>query len=80
MGRNPITFILGAIVLVFVAAMGFFYLQEGSFEGAGARMDTTMSELADETGDALDRAGDATEDVIKDITEDEATTEDVTNN
>tara|TARA_B100000749_G_C18178968_1_gene363043 strand:- start:82 stop:324 length:243 start_codon:yes stop_codon:yes gene_type:complete len=80
MGRNPITFILGAIVLVFVAAMGFFYLQEGSFEGAGARMDTTMSELADETGDALDRAGDATEDVINDITEDEATTEDVTNN
>lgn len=80
MGRNPITFILGAIVLVFVAAMGFFYLQEGSFEGAGARMDTTMSELADETGDALDRAGDATEDVINDITEDEASTEDVTNN
>ena len=37
-------------------------------------------ELADETGDALDRAGDATEDVINDITEDEASTEDVTNN
>ena len=78
MSRNPLTFIIGLVLIVFVAVLGFYYLQEGSFEGAGARMDDTMAEAAENTEEAMEEAGEATEDFVDDLGNDDADDGDVT--
>lgn len=70
MGRVLSSFI-AIVVLVFVGALGFFYLQEGSFEGAGARMDDTLVDVAQNTDEAMREAGEATEDFVQDLNDDD---------
>lgn len=65
--RRPITTILTVLVILFLALLGFFYLQEGSFEDAGARMDDTVSGLGEEVGVATNQVLDTTGDVIEDV-------------
>lgn len=65
--RRPVTTILSLLAILFLVVLGFYYLQEGSLEGAGERMDVTMSELGDDAGEAANEVLDATGDVIEDV-------------
>ncbi len=67
--RNPLIVLIMAVIVVFAIGMGVFYVQEGSFEDAGARMDDTLVEMKRESAEALENAGEATEDVVNDIRE-----------
>lgn len=63
-------FLYGLIVLIaaaFLIVLLFFRFTEGSFEGAGARMDTFLGVAADETGDALNAAARETDEAINDL-------------
>lgn len=71
MGRT-LSSILVLIVIVFVGALGYFYIQEGSFEGAGARMDDAMVEVADNTEAAVREGAEATGDFVDDMTDGDA--------
>ena len=70
MGRT-LGALLTFVIVIFVGAMGFFYIQEGSFEDAGARMDDALVILADNTEEAVNEAGDATEAFVEDLQDDE---------
>ena len=54
--RNPLVSLLVVAGVLFVGAMGFFYIQHGSMEGAGAEMDAVLADAADATA-AADAAG-----------------------
>ena len=71
MGRT-LSSILVLIVIVFVGALGYFYIQEGSFEGAGARMDDAIVEVADNTEAAVREGAEATGDFVDDMTDGDA--------
>ncbi|MAK62314.1 MAG: hypothetical protein CMK09_15195 [Ponticaulis sp.] len=68
MGRF-LSSILVLTLIVFVGALGYFYIQEGSFEGAGQRMDTELAQAAEKTERAVNEAGDATEDFVEDLSD-----------
>ena len=70
MGRL-LTSIIVAVVFLFVGALGFYYIQEGSFEGAGARMDDTLVDVANNTEEAAREAGDATQAFVDDLRDDD---------
>ncbi|MBB34104.1 MAG: hypothetical protein CME88_12670 [Hirschia sp.] len=59
--------IIGAVGVVFIITMTLFYVQTGSFEGAGARMDDIFASAGDEAEIAVQSAADRTGDVIEDI-------------
>ena len=65
--RNPITALLVVCGVLFVGAMGFFYIQHGSMQEAGAEMDNVLADAADATSEAADNIGDATDDFIEDV-------------
>lgn len=69
MFRNPLGAILTILVVAFVATLGFFYIQEGSFEGAGERMDDVAAEAEVKTKEAADNVGEATEEFIDDVSD-----------
>ena len=56
-----------ALGVAFILAMGVFYIQDGSFEEAGARMDRTLSGFSEEAGQTASKAAEATGAVIDDI-------------
>lgn len=53
--------------VAFVLAMTIFYIRDGSFEGAGARMDRVLANMSHSAGETAEKAADATGDVIEDI-------------
>ena len=65
--RNPLVSLLVVAGVLFVGAMGFFYIQHGSMEGAGAAMDAVLADAADATAEAADNIGEATEDFVEDV-------------
>lgn len=65
--RNPVSAVIFMSMAIFLIALGVFYFKEGSFEGAGAKMDTKLVELKNETSDAMSDAGEATKRVVDDI-------------
>lgn len=67
MKRRPITTILILIGLGFAAMMVYFYIQEGSMEGAGARMDETLQDAGEAVGEAAKETGEAAGDLVEDI-------------
>lgn len=67
MRKRPVTFLLTLVVLAFAAVLGFFYLQEGSFEGAGRRMDNILSGAGSEANRMADTALDRAESVARDV-------------
>lgn len=67
MRRRPITTLFIAIILILAAVMAYFYLVEGSMEGAGARMDTTLSEAGDVAVETARDVGEAAETLAEDI-------------
>ena len=69
MSRNPIISIVAFLSVVFLVALGVFYVQEGSFAGAGAKMDETLVKVGDETAEAVENTGEATKDFIDDMTD-----------
>tara|TARA_R110000787_G_scaffold147738_2_gene261585 strand:- start:722 stop:952 length:231 start_codon:yes stop_codon:yes gene_type:complete len=67
MRRDIFSTILAVICIVFLIALGIFYVQEGSFEGAGARMDATLSTLPEDAAKAANETAESAGDVIEDI-------------
>lgn len=67
MRRRPVTTLFIAIILILAAVMAYFYLVEGSMEGAGARMDDTLSEAGDVAIETVRDVGEATEELVEDI-------------
>lgn len=59
------------VCVCFVAVLGWFYLQEGTFEDAGARMDEQMETLDEDAArvanDVTDTLDEAAEDFDEDI-------------
>jgi len=62
-----ITSILALVSLVFLVTLGFFYIQEGSFEASGARMDGVLTDLPEDTARAASDTADSASEVIEDI-------------
>ncbi|MEQ9436914.1 hypothetical protein [Hyphomonas sp.] len=62
-----ITSVLALVCLVFLVTLGFFYIQEGSFEAAGARMDGVLTDLPEDTARAASDTADSASEVIEDI-------------
>ena len=58
------------LCVAFVLALGWFYLQEGSFEGAGARMDATLERLPEETSEFADEVSDAADEISDELDQD----------
>ena len=56
-----------ALCVAFVLSMTIFYIRDGSFEEAGARMDKAFANMSREAGETAQQAADATGDVIDDI-------------
>jgi hypothetical protein len=56
-----------ALCAAFVLSMTVFYIKDGSFEGAGARMDRVFANMSREAEKTASQAADATGDVIEDI-------------
>jgi len=67
MSKDIITSILAMVSIVFLVALGIFYIQEGSFEGAGARMDSALTGLPDNAARAASETAETANDVIEDI-------------
>tara|TARA_R110001606_G_scaffold116917_1_gene246191 strand:- start:171 stop:401 length:231 start_codon:yes stop_codon:yes gene_type:complete len=67
MSRNIISTILAVICVVFIVSLGIFYIQEGSFEGAGRKMDATLQTLPEDTARVANDVADKTDEVIEDI-------------
>ncbi|MEQ8322405.1 MAG: hypothetical protein RH946_19235 [Rhodospirillales bacterium] len=67
MSKDIITSILAMVSIVFLVALGIFYIQEGSFEGAGARMDSALTDLPDNAARAASETAETANDVIEDI-------------
>jgi lipoprotein NlpI len=66
MRKDVITSVLAFVSIVFVA-LGIFYIQEGSFEGAGARMDSVLTDLPENAARTADETAETANDVIEDI-------------
>ena len=62
-----ITSILAFVCIVFLVTLGFFYIQEGSFEAAGARMDAVLTDLPEDAARAASDTADSANEVIEDI-------------
>lgn len=71
MGRT-LSSILVLTVIGFAGVLGYFYVLEGSFEGAGARMDDAIVEVADATEDAVRDGAEATGEFVEDLSDDDA--------
>lgn len=56
-----------ALCVAFVLTMTIFYIKDGSFAEAGARMDRVFANMSHEAGQTAEQAADATSDVIDDI-------------
>ena len=69
MGRT-LTAIIAFLCVAFVIALGWFYLQEGSFEGAGARMDATLEDLPEETSEFANEVSDASDEISDELDQD----------
>lgn len=69
MFRNPFGAILTLLVVAFVATLGYFYIQEGSFEGAGERMDEVAAEAEVKTRETAEDVGEATEEFVEDVSD-----------
>ena len=67
MRKDIITSILAFVSIVFLVALGVFYIQEGSFKGAGARMDSVLTDLPENAARAADETAETANDVIEDI-------------
>lgn len=67
MRKDSVTSILAFASIVFLVALGVFSIQEGSFEGAGARMDTALTDLPDNAVRAANETAETANDVIEDI-------------
>jgi hypothetical protein len=67
MRRDTFSTILAVICVVFLVALGIFYIQEGSFERAGARMDATLSTLPEDAAKAASDTAETANEVIEDI-------------
>ncbi|MEM6898210.1 MAG: hypothetical protein AAF583_00340 [Pseudomonadota bacterium] len=65
--RQPITTLLVLGLLIFAVSIVALYLREGSFEGAGERMDDAMASAGAEAVDAAGAALERTDEIIKDI-------------
>lgn len=65
--RRPVSTLVGALLVVFLLALGVFYLQTGSFAGAGAKMDQTLAEAGDDAADAAGELAENTGEVIEDV-------------
>ncbi|MDX1292936.1 MAG: hypothetical protein R3265_09010 [Hyphomonas sp.] len=69
MGRT-LTAILAFLCAAFVITLGWFYLQEGSFEGAGARMDATLEDLPEETSEFANEVSEAADEISDELDQD----------
>ncbi|KCZ92429.1 hypothetical protein [Hyphomonas johnsonii] len=67
MRLNIFTTIVAVICVAFLATLGVFYIQEGSFERAGARMDVALGNLPENAARAANETAETTGDVIQDI-------------
>ena len=67
MRKDIITSILAFVSIVFLVALGVFYIQEGSFEGAGARMDSVLTDLPVTAARAATETAETANEVIEDI-------------
>lgn len=67
MRKDILSTILAVICIVFIVSLGIFYIQEGSFEGAGRKMDATLQTLPEDTARVADDVADKTDEVIEDI-------------
>jgi len=67
MRKDIITSVLAFVSIVFLVALGIFYIQEGSFKGAGARMDSFLTDLPENAARAADETAETANDVIEDI-------------
>tara|TARA_R110000803_G_scaffold210623_1_gene282951 strand:+ start:559 stop:789 length:231 start_codon:yes stop_codon:yes gene_type:complete len=67
MRKDIITSILAFVSIVFLVALGVFYIQEGSFEGVGARMDSVLTDLPDTAARAATETAETANEVIEDI-------------
>jgi hypothetical protein len=67
MRRDILSTILAVICVVFLVSLGIFYIQEGSFEGAGRKMDATLQTLPEDTARVANDVADKTDAVIEDI-------------
>lgn len=65
--RNPFVSLIVVAGVLFAGAMGFFYIQHGSMQDAGAEMDAVLADAADATAEAAENIGEATEDFIEDV-------------
>ncbi len=68
MGR-ALAFIIAFVCVAFLLVLGWYYFQEGSFEGAGERMDATSEDLPEEAAEVADDVSDAAEDVSNELEE-----------
>ncbi|MAH94209.1 MAG: hypothetical protein CME99_13675 [Hyphomonas sp.] len=69
MGRT-LTAILAFICVAFLIVLGWFYYQEGSFEGAGARMDATIDDLPEETSEFANEVSEAADEISDELDQD----------
>ena len=67
MSKDIITSILAPDYIVFLVALGIFYIQEGSFEAAGARMDAVLTDLPEDAARAASDTAESANEVIEDI-------------
>ena len=67
MSKDIITSILALVCIVFLVALGIFYIQEGSFEAAGARMDAVLTDLPEDAARAASDTAESANEVIEDI-------------
>ena len=67
MSKDIITSILALVCIVFLVVLGIFYIQEGSFEAAGARMDAVLTDLPEDTARAASDTAETANEVIEDI-------------
>ena len=56
-----------ALAVAFVLTMTIFYIRDGSFEDAGARMDRVFANFGNQAEETAEKAADATGDMIDDI-------------
>ena len=67
MSKDIITSILALVCIVFLVALGIFYIQEGSFEAAGARMDAVLTDLPEDAARAARDTAESANEVNEDI-------------
>ncbi len=65
--RRPISTLLSIAVIVFLITLGYFYIETGSFEDAGAKMDVALNDAGKEAEQAATTVADGASDVAQDI-------------